>query len=689
MKKKTLLIELGTEDLPAKKLHKISKLFFEYFKKELNLKNIDFKKIYSFATSRRLSIKVEKLFLKNKKMEIIEKGPSISNSFDNKKIPTLSALSWTKKIGIKIEQTFRLKNNFGEWIAYRKIKKRKKIQILLIPIIKKIIEKISFGKLMRWNETNQKFFRPIRNIAIILDKTIIPCNIFSIRSSRVIMGHRSLGKQKISIKQASEYPEKLIKIGKVIPCLKERKEIILNKIKIINKKINGKLKINEKLLEEITSLVEYPIVKMANFKKKFLILPKEIIIYTIEKEQKYFPIFKKNNKITKFFIFVSNIKSLEENKIIKDHEKVLNSRLSDAYFFFKKDQKYKLKDRLPLLKKVNFEKKLGNMFDKTNRIKKISEYISNKIEPVLTKKTTFAAIISKCDLISNMVKTYPELQGIIGMSYALNEGIEQEIAISIKEQYSPSFLKDNLPTSKIGSILSISDKIDLLTGMFYLKKYPSAEKDPFALRRAAIGIIRIMIKKKMKINLEEIIKTSFKLYSKKNDSNESKKKLICFFSNRYLDWYKKKGYETNIIKSVLNTKPKNPITVDTCIKIITNLKTKKKYNKLISLYKRIFNILKKSKFKIEEKINKNLFKNKEEKKLFSLTNDLEKKTNFLCKTQQHDKILINLINLNNPIEDFFKITIINDKNKKIKNNRLNLLNKIKKLFFYIADFSLL
>ncbi|XRX43202.1 MAG: glycine--tRNA ligase subunit beta [Buchnera aphidicola (Tetraneura sorini)] len=690
MKKKTLFVEIGTEDLPAKKLYKISKLFFENFKTELYSNNVSFKEIYSFATSRRLSVKVEKLFIKNKKIEIIEKGPSIFNAFNNKNIPTLSSLSWAKKIGIKIEQATRLKNNFGEWLVYKKIKKREKIQILLIPMIKKIIKKISFGKLMKWNKTNQKFFRPIRNISIILDKQVVPCNIFSIRSSRIINGHRSLGKQKISIKEASEYPEILIKEGKVIPCLKERRQIITNRIKTIEKKINGKIKINESLLREVTSLVEYPIVTMGSFKKKFLVLPKEVIIYTVEKEQKYFPIFNKNNEIITCFIFVSNIQSSEKTKIIKCHEKVLNSRLSDAYFFFKKDQKQKLKDRLPLLKKVQFQKKLGNMFDKTNRIKKISEYISNKINPNLTNKVTLAAIICKCDLICNMVTTYPELQGIIGMNYALNEGIEQNIAVSIKEQYNPSFLNDNLPISKIGCILSISDKIDLLTGMFYLKKYPSSEKDPFALRRSAIGIIRIMIKQKMRINLKKLIQKSFKLYFQKQDNNnESIEKLICFFSNRYLDLYKKKGYETNIIKSVLDIKQKSPIFIDTCIKIIINLKKNKNYKTLILSYKRISNILKQSNFKIKKIIKKSLFQNMEEKKLFDLTFELEKKINLLNDTKKYDEIINNFINFNKPIENFFKTTIINDKNKEIKNNRLNLLNKIKQLFLYISDFSIL
>ncbi|CAL4319555.1 Glycine--tRNA ligase beta subunit [Buchnera aphidicola (Eriosoma grossulariae)] len=687
MKNNTFLVELGVEELPAKKLYNIGLSFYQNIKSEIKNNNIKYSTIKWFATPRRLAVKIHDIHIQTSQKQIIIKGPLIQNTFDETDKTNNHTIFWMKKIGITLKDTFILHNKNKKWIAYKK-NIQKKINInIFAKIIESSIKKISIGKLMQWNQSKKKFFRPIRTITLMYNDIIIPLITFDISSNCLIRGHQILGNNYIHLNHADEYPIKLFQEGNVIACYEKRKEFIKNQCMLTAKNINGNILINNELLDEITSLVEWPVIHLAQFEKNFLKLPEIAIINTIQHDQKCFPIY--NQKIlTTYFIIISNIESNDTKNIINGYEKVINSRLSDAQFFFNQDRKNKLEDLFTLLKNIIFQKNLGNLFDKTKRLQKLSKYIAKKTN-ANTKDVYLAATLSKCDLISNMVIAFPNIQGTIGMHYALMDGVKQDIAIAIQDQYKPDFSGDILPKNNIGDILSIADKIDLITGMFSIDQIPSSNKDPFALRRSAIGILRIIIEKKISINLEQLTEKSLELYQLNIKKDHKKKEILKFIMNRLYDLYQKKGYNHYCIQSALTKKNTNLIKIDLRIKALEYFITLKDAQSVILAIKRITNILKKFNCLQYNEINISLLESFDEKILFDSIQKIEKQSKNLYKTYQYQTIIINIIQLNTPIHNFFNSTIINHNNDMIKINRLNLLKKVEKIFLNIGDFSIL
>ncbi|UPT14510.1 glycine--tRNA ligase subunit beta [Buchnera aphidicola] len=686
--KKTFLVEIGTEELPSRILYNVITIFYENFVDALNLNNIEYKKVNYFATPRRLALKILDIDSSQKIKKILKKGPSLKDSFDKNGIPTKSACSWAKHIGIKIHEANQLKNKKGAWLVYYIQQKQEKIEILLPKIVEMSLKNINIKNLMRWEINNIKFFRPVRNILMMLDDKIINKKIFNINSKNKIHNHISFKEEEIYLRHAQEYPSVLLKNSKIIADYDIRRETIKKEIKDIAKKVNGSTEINLKLLEEINSTVESPKGVLATFKKKYIkCIPNEILVYIIEKQQKCFPIYNEK-KILPYFIFITNIHSKKDNQIILGNEKVMEARLSDVMFFLKKDRKTKLLDYLPLLKKVLFYKDLGTLYDKTIRLQSLVDFMSNN-----HKKTDLikSAVLSKCDLITEMVFEFPELQGVIGMHYALQNQEKHEIALSIKEQYLPAFSEDILPSSLMGSILSIADKIDTLCGMFLINQVPSSNKDPFALRRAALGIIRIIINKNISLDLKFLIFNSLKIYNKKElDYISISKKIINFFKLRLLSFYEKKGYNIKVVQSVLSCQITDILDINERVKIISNFEKEKQLKPILLIIKRISNILNVYKQDINNiKININLIKIEEEKNLFKEINNFNNDIKQLLIEKKYQIILLKLKNFEKPVNNFFDRAKINHCDIEIKNNRLILLKKIKTIFFKIANFSYL
>ncbi|ALD15098.1 glycine-tRNA synthetase subunit beta [Buchnera aphidicola (Aphis glycines)] len=686
--KKTFLVEIGTEELPARILYNVITIFYENFIHALHLNNIEYKKIYYFATPRRLALKILDIDSSQKIKKILKKGPSLKNSFDKDGMPTKSACSWANHMGIKIHEAHQFTNKKGAWLAYHVEQKQEKIEILLPQITEMSLTTINIKNLMRWEENNIKFFRPIRNIVMMLDDEIINKKIFNIDSKNKVHHHISFKEKKIYLNHAQEYPSVLLKHSNIIADYNIRKEQIKKNIKEIAKQVNGYTQINLNLLEEINSIVESPKGMLANFKKKYITcIPNEILVYIIEQQQKCFPIYNKT-KLLPYFIVITNIHSKKENQIIFGNETVMEARLSDVMFFLKKDRKIKLLDYLPLLKKVLFYKDLGTLYDKTIRLQSLVNFISNSNNKIDLIKS---AVLSKCDLITEMVCEFPELQGVIGMHYAIQDQEKYEIALAIKEQYLPAFSEDILPSSLMGSILSISDKIDTLCGMFLINQIPLSNKDPFALRRAAVGIIRIIIDTNMSLDLESLVYNSIKIYNKKElDYILTTKKIINFFKLRLLSFYQKQGYNIKVIQSVLSFQITDIVDIDKRIKAISNLKKEKKLKSILLIIKRISNILTVYKKDISNiKINTNLIQIEEEKNLFKEINSFNNDTKKLFMEKNYKIILSKLKNFEKPVNNFFDQVKINHCNIEIKNNRLILLKKIKNIFFKIAKFSYL
>ncbi|AEO07948.1 glycine--tRNA ligase subunit beta [Buchnera aphidicola] len=689
MKTQTLLIEIGTEELPARLLNNISLNFYKNFITELNILNIKYKKISYFSTPRRLALKIQDINMQEQYIEIQKRGPSIIKSYDKNGYLTESAISWLKHYKINIKDTIRLKNKKGEWLLYKTKKKQDKIESLIPKITELALKKISSMIPMRWEVDHIKFFRPIRNIVMLLDDQIVSGKIFNINSNRILHNHIAYKEQKIIINHAKEYPNILFDKQNILANYIIRKEVIIKEIKETIKKIHGYIEKNHILIDEITSLVESPIVLLANFKKKFLKIPRKILKYVIEKQQKCLPIYNDKNDILPYFIFVSNINSNKSKIIISDTEKVMHARLSDIEFFLKNDRKTKLENHLISLKNVLFQNNIGSMYEKTLRlqhlIRWITQYYPNNLEDA-----TRAAMLSKCDLITNVVCEFPELQGTIGMYYALENQEKKTVALAIEEQYLPAFSGDILPKTYIGSILSISDKIDTLSGMFYIGNIPSSNKDPFALRRLALGILRIIIKQNISLDLKELINNSLSLYNKKYiDDSKLSDQIIKFFISRLFYWYQEIGYSKNIIQSVLSYKLTQPIDINKRIKAVSIFQKSTNSESIMLCIKRIINILEKEKQTLSTKINTQLMEKKEEIILFNQINNLYIATKQLFLKQKYEDIFLKIKDLEKPIYHFFDNVKIYHSNPKICLNRLILLNSFKKIIFKIADFSYL
>ncbi|QCI21451.1 glycine--tRNA ligase subunit beta [Buchnera aphidicola (Hyadaphis tataricae)] len=689
MTKKTLLIEIGTEELPAKSLSTISFSFYNNFIKKLNFYNILYKKIESFFTPRRIALKVLEIDTSDRISIINKKGPSLKKAYDQHGIPTETANRWAKHWGINICQAHRLKNTQGEWLVHQIKQKQKKIDILLPKMIEESLKEIIILKSMRWNITNRTFVRPIRNVVILLDDKVIEGRVFDIKSCRLLQNHLSNKEKKIKINYSQEYPLILFQKNKIIADYDLRKKTIINNIHTISKKINGFINNDNCLINEITDLVESPTALLGNFEKTFLCIPKKILIYVIEKQQKCFSIHNAKNNLLPCFIFISNIHTQSFEKIIiSGYEKVMNARLSDANFFLQNDRKKHLVNYLIALKNIVFQKNLGSLYNKTIRLQIIIRWISQYIK-FDKKHAARATLLSKCDLATDMVYEFPELQGIVGMHYALEDQEKKDVALALEEQYLPSFSKDELPKTIIGSVLSIADKIDTISGMFFIKNIPTANKDPFALRRLSIGILRIIIKQHIPIDLKDLIKKSLALHHKKCRNNILYNQIIDFFMIRLFHWYKEQGYEKKIVKSVLSSKSTNIIDMHKKIQDLSLFFKDNNASRIMLSIKRISNILDKENYIISSNINIKLIQEKEEIILFNQIKKFSSHTLNLFLEKKYKEILLQIKILEKPIDIFFEKIKVYHTNLKIRQNRLILLNILMKILSKITNFSYL
>ncbi|WWP00475.1 MAG: glycine--tRNA ligase subunit beta [Candidatus Dasytiphilus stammeri] len=642
MNKQTFLVEIGTEELPfkAKALRNIAEKFTNSIINGLKDALVLYGNIKWFASPRRIAITIDQL-------------DPIIQDIDLQKNPNKSLLS-----------------------------------TILSKIVEKALIKLSDHNSMRWGTNNLTFIRPIHTITLLLGKELIQTKILGISSSKTILGHRFMGDIQFDIDSADQYPQLLITKGKVIVDYELRKQKILNEIQLAALKIGGKVYFNEIMLEEATSLVEWPVILTSSFDEHFLSIP-STILYTIQINQHYFPIYDKNGKLLPKFIFVTNLESKDPQKIINGNRKVLHAKLVDAKFFFNIDRKKPLEDYLPYLEQVIFQDKLGTLRDKTNRLQQLISLICRKID-IPPNPAIRAGLLAKCDLVTKMVFEFPTLQGIVGMHYALLDGEDEQVASALKEQYFPSYQVDQLPSNIIGCILAIADKIDNLTGLIGIGKSPKGDSDPFALRRNALSLLRILIEKKISLDLKWLIEVSVSLYNQKLNNNNVINDVINFIMGRYRTWYLKQGYNIDIIKSVLVCNPTYPIDFHARIEAISSIsKNSESYSTLIILHKRMTNILKKSKEKLTDQINVSLLKENEEIELVNAIYIINKKIQPYVIELDYQKALLELVKISDLINNFFNKVKINTPDKEIRINRLIILNKLKDLFIIIADFSLL
>lgn len=687
MTTQNFLVEIGTEELPPKALKTLATSFADNVEAELNQAGLTFDKIEWFAAPRRLAVKVLNLATQQPSKEIEKRGPAVSAAFDAEGKPTKAAEGWARGCGITVDQAERIATDKGEWLVHRAKIEGQPTKNLLSDIVANALAKLPIPKPMRWADKTVQFIRPVHTVTMLLGDELIEGEILGVASARTIRGHRFLGEKEFEIQHADQYPQLLREKGSVVADFNERKAEILAKSQAKATALGGVADIEESLLEEVTSLVEYPNVLAAKFEERFLAVPAEALVYTMKGDQKYFPIYDKDGKLLPHFIFVSNINPEDPTAIIEGNEKVVRPRLTDAEFFFKTDLKQKLVDRLPCLETVLFQQQLGTLKDKTNRIEQLAGEIAKQIGADEAKAKR-AGLLSKCDLMTNMVFEFTDTQGVMGMHYARHDGEDEEVAVALNEQYMPRFAGDELPKSLVASAVALADKFDTLTGIFGIGQAPKGSADPFALRRAALGALRIIVEKNLPLDLEDLVKKSAALFGDKLTNQNVVADVVDFMLGRFRAWYQDEGIAVDVIQAVLARRPTRPADFDARVRAVSHFRTLDSAEALAAANKRVSNILAKADAAIGE-INLTACVEPAEKALAEEVLALRTEVQPLIAKGDYTAVLDKLANLRAPVDNFFDNVMVNAEDPALRQNRLAILNTLQGLFLQVADISVL
>ncbi|EMK6939870.1 glycine--tRNA ligase subunit beta [Vibrio cholerae] len=684
---KEFLIELGTEELPPKQLRTLAEAFAANFAAELATADIAHEGVTWFATPRRLALKVANLAESQPDRVVEKRGPAVNVAFDADGKPTKAAEGWARGNGITVEQAERLVTDKGEWLLFKEQVQGQQTASVVVEMAAKALANLPIAKPMRWGDKETQFIRPVKTLTILFGSELIQGEILGVASARTLRGHRFMGEAEFTIESAEQYPAILEERGKVIADYATRKAMIIEGSQQAAKQLGGIADLEDALLEEVTSLVEWPVVMTAKFEEKFLKVPAEALVYTMKGDQKYFPVYDASKKLLPNFIFVSNIESKEPRHIVEGNEKVVRPRLADAEFFFNTDRKRPLVDRLSLLENAIFQQQLGTIKDKTDRITELAGYIAEQIGADV-EKSKRAGLLAKCDLMTSMVFEFTDTQGVMGMHYARHDGEAEEVAVALNEQYMPRFAGDELPSRGVSAAVAMADKLDTIVGIFGIGQAPKGS-DPFALRRASLGVLRILVEYGYQLDLVDLIAKAKSLFGNRLTNANVEQEVIEFMLGRFPTWYQDAGFSIDIIQAVLARNPTKPADFDQRVKAVSHFRALEEAEALAAANKRVGNILAKYDGELGEEIDLALLQEDAEKALAEAVEIMAEALEPAFATGNYQEALSKLAGLRAPVDAFFDNVMVMADDEALKKNRLTLLNKLRNLFLQIADISLL
>jgi glycyl-tRNA synthetase beta chain len=684
---KEFLIELGTEELPPTQLRTLAESFASNFEAELKAAELNHEGVKWYAAPRRLALKVAALAESQSDKVVEKRGPAISVAFDDDGNATKAAQGWARGNGITVEQADRLKTEKGEWLLFKQEVKGKATSEIIVELAAQALAKLPIAKPMRWGNKTTQFIRPVKTLTMLMGSDLVAGEILGVASDRTIRGHRFMGEQAFTIDSAEQYPAVLEKRGKVMADYEARKAIILADAQKAAQAVGGIADLEDDLVEEVTSLVEWPVVLTAKFEEEFLKVPSEALVYTMKGDQKYFPVYDENKKLLPNFIFVSNIESKEPRYVIEGNEKVVRPRLADAEFFFNTDRKRPLIDRLPELDQAIFQKQLGTIKDKTDRITELAGYIAEQIEADI-EKSKRAGLLAKCDLMTSMVFEFTDTQGVMGMHYATHDGEDAEVAKALYEQYMPRFAGDELPSTGVSAAVAMADKLDTIVGIFGIGQAPKGS-DPFALRRASLGVLRIIVEKGYNLDLVDLIAKAKSLFGEKLSNDNVESDVIDFMLGRFRAWYQDEGFSVDIIQAVLARRPTKPADFDQRVKAVSHFRELDAAEALAAANKRVGNILAKNAVELADSVNESLLAEDAEKQLADKIAHYQVELAPAFAAHDYQTILASLADLREVVDTFFDNVMVMADDEAVKLNRLTLLSQLRSLFLQVADISLL
>ena len=683
-----LLIELGCEELPPKALDGIREAFFNAVRSGLEKNNIGFDgaNSRSFSSPRRLAVLIAMAAQGQPDQEQERRGPAIRAAFDDDGRPTQAALGFARSVGKEVSELETLETDKGQWLYTRIHQPGKPLSELIYPILEQAVRQLPVPKPMRWADHEFSFVRPVHWLVVMQGDQVIEGELLGQRAGRLTRGHRIHAPGPHELARGSDY-EDVLRGAFVIADHEARKQLIREILLSADPLVH----IDPDLLNEVKNLVEWPVAVSCAFEEEFLEVPHAALIASMQDHQKFFPVLDENDPDTvrNRFIAISNIESTHTPSVREGYERVIRPRLADARFFLEQDKKQALDSYLPLLDKVVFQKKIGTIGDKSRRMSTISGIIAEELslDPLLAAR---AALLSKCDLMTHMVGEFPELQGLMGRIYALSSDEAPEVADAIGEHYAPRFAGDGIPAGEIGKVVSISDRIDSLVGIFAAGQRPGGNRDPFALRRSALGLVRILIESELELSLNRLLAMAANEFS---DQLEVSPELLLeireFIVDRLKNYYRDRGHGAELIAAGLASDWNTLPDLDRRLKALASFMGQEDASTLAAANKRIGNILRKTEETISETIDVNLLLLDEENKLFEEVNRLEKTIQPLIGKGDYEAALKLLAGLRQPVDAFFDAVMVMDKDAALRHNRLSLLGRLKALFDQVADLSVL
>jgi len=713
MKTRDLLVEIGTEELPPKSLAALSRAFTDGIVAGLDAAGLKYGKVTPFATPRRLALRVARLAERQGDQRVKRKGPPVTAAFDGNGMPTRAATAFAESCGTGVESLSRVEEPKGAFLFYEGVKPGADTASLLPGIVQASLDKLPIAKRMRWGSGSAEFVRPVHWVVMLFGKDVVPCTLFDIAAGDTTRGHRFHAPRPIKV-TPSGYDRKLESTGRVVAGFADRRERIREGVTALARELGGQAVLEEPLLDEVTALVEWPVPVAGRFEDRFLALPPEVVIATVQDHQRYFPVRDERGRLTSWFITVSNIESRDPAQVRAGNERVVRPRLADAAFFWDSDLKKPLEDYRTALAEVTFQKQLGSLLARSDRVAALAERIAEiaDADPTLARR---AADLAKCDLMTAMVGEFPELQGLMGRYYAAAGGEPAEVAAAIEEQYRPRFAGDELPATGAGTALAIADKLDTIVGIFAAGQKPTGAKDPFGLRRAALGVLRILVEKGLDLDLVSLVDIALEAVRADMHAVAAQKagprdantvvatgsflalperdpvatEVYDYIMERLRAYYVEGGHgiTTEMFDAVLAKRPASPLDFDARIRALADFLSLPDAASLAAANKRIANILRKAEDEVPVRVDPSLLQHTAERRLATELEALREEVESLLEARRYEGALRRLATLRPHVDAFFDGVMVMAENPAVRANRLALLAALERLFGETADLS--
>ncbi len=681
------LLELGTEELPPKALRKLMEALRDGIAEGLKARDLEFAGVKGYAAPRRLAVLVEQLASETPKKELVVWGPPAKIAFDTEGKPTKAAQAFADKNGLAVNELQTENDGKADKLVARQSAGGQACVELLGEIVNEALAKLPIAKRMRWGARRAEFVRPAHWLVMLYGDEIVDAEVLGLRANRATRGHRFHYNHEIDLDHPSEYLEKLRGTGYVMADMDARRDLIEQQVKAEADKVGGRAVIDADLLDEVTALVEWPVALLGNFEKRFLNVPPEALIASMKEHQKYFHLMDSRGRLLPHFITVANIESRDPAQVIDGNERVIRPRLSDAAFFFDTDKKRSLESQRERLKSIVFQAQLGTVYEKTERVAALASAIAGQLDAD-TDKAKRAGQLCKSDLVTEMVLEFDNMQGIAGYYYALNDNEHEEVALALNEQYLPRFAGDQLPETRTGTILALADRLDTITGIFGIGQQPTGSKGPFALRRASLGVLRLLVEKELDLDLRALLIQAASQHPKLTAGEGLVDTVLSYMLERFRAWYEEAQIPGEVFQAVSAKGVTRPLDIDQRVRAVYLFSQLPQAQSLAAANKRVSNILAKSGAP-KAGLEQSLLQEPAEQKLAAAVEAKAAKVEPLFKERDYARALTALADLQAPVDAFFDQVMVMCEDPALQNNRLALLSQLRQLFLEVADISLL